>query len=150
VALSIAATSSAAPPAGNVVAVIKAQDKILNHAPATRTLGRFDLRSVPPPKVATPALPALRGFVHDLRSDVAAVANASTSSFRQRQGQLDYVHGVRIQLRGFVELEHALEQVIARNISAGAHTYVRGQKLLDSGNVIANRGDMLLGLSTRY
>jgi hypothetical protein len=144
------ATTSPAASAKGVVAVIKAQDEILNHAAATRQLRHYDLRTFPPPKVARRALPVLRRFVDNLRTDVRAVANASTDSFRQRQGQLDYVHGVRIQIRGFVEIEHALAQLIDRNISAGAHTFERGQKLLESGNVIANRGDSLLGLSTRY
>jgi hypothetical protein len=98
---------------------------------------------------AKEAQPALRGFTDVLSHSVAAI-RASSATKDQRLGKADYVAGNLEQVRGLHWFEREMADVLARKHAAARDAFFRAQVLSDAGNEIANRGDRLLGLSTRY
>ena len=134
----------------NVVSVIKARDRMLNSSPVIKKLGQVNFRKLVPRAQAKLALSATREFAHLLSGNVTAVSRASTVGAQQREGKADWLAGYRTQIRGLADYEHEIKDVIGGKTAAAERALHQAQALLDSGNVTANTGDKLLGLSTHY
>jgi hypothetical protein len=140
---------SPAAAAPNVVAVIKARDRVLGESPFSKRVAASELFKLATVSRAKEAQPALRGFTGILVHSVAAI-RASSATKGQRLGKADYVAGNLQQVRGLRWFEREMADVLSGKHAAARDAFFRGQVLFGAGNEIANRGDRLLGLSTRY
>ncbi len=144
-----AAQRAQAAAAPNVVAVIKARDRILEDSPFTKQVAADEIYRLANASRAKQVQPALTGFT-DILSRTVVVLRASSATKDQRLGKADYVTGNLMQVRALHWYAREMTDVLAGKQAAASDAFFRAQVLFGAGNEIANRGDRLLGLSTRY
>lgn len=67
---------------------------------------------------------------------------------KQKQGQKDWVGGVRLLAHGIGLLDTALADAVNGKTGAARSELVNAQKALAAGNALGTKGDKLLGLPT--
>jgi hypothetical protein len=140
-ALTGATAGAAQASSPNVVSAIKAQDKIINKAPAWKALNHE-----PTSEAQVKKLISDLGSLEKLGAHaVAVVSRSSTTSAKQRQGKADWINGSREQDRGMLELGTALKDALAGNAASVAE-YNKGLDKIDAGTALGSKGDKLLGL----
>lgn len=140
-----AASGSAAAAPRNVVAVIKAQDKIIHRMPADRYLNEHLNTSSKP--VAEKLAPELGQLYTASQHAVSLVATASTSNARQRQGKADWIKGSREDDRGLLQYRAALRDLIAVDQAAFKREKAISTKTIGAGLILSAKGDKLLRIS---
>jgi len=143
--LAVCTVGTAQASSTSVTAAIKAQDKIFKTSPAYKSLKDFKLSTTAEAKKLVKEFKALR-----VAADHAAtvVSEASASGAKQKQGQNDWVDGLREAATGMGMLNTALQDALDGKAAAAKTLLAKGQKGLDAGNALGDKGDRLLGLPT--
>jgi hypothetical protein len=125
----------------NVVAAIKSQEQAV--IPSLKVLDKINFSS---PSDAKKYVPKLQTAVKKLNTAANVVARASASSSTQKQGQADWVKGIRGDATALGYLVTALKDISSSNQS-GALTYIHKAKVLEkSSTAIGEKGEKLLGI----
>jgi hypothetical protein len=127
----------------NVVAAVKAQDKVVKSSPAYQAVKQLVAAKAAQPKALTPKIARLD---RTLEHAATVVGSASTSTSRQKQGQREWVTGVRDLTKGFEQLQIELKDLQAGRTSAARAAKAKGERLIKAGEAIGEKGDGLLGL----
>jgi len=145
VAVAAGASGIAQAKTTNVVQAIKTQDKVIKHSHAYKELQHFDATTKTQARTLLKSFSALRR-----KADHAAtvVAAASTSSAQQKQGQRDWVDGVREVARGIGQFDTGIRDLIAGNKAAAKRELRKAERTVKAGNAIGTKGDRLLHLPT--
>jgi len=138
----MAGAAQAATP--SVTTAIKAQDKAVKHSAAFRSLKHIKITT---PAQAKAAIPKYRALALKLEHAANVVAGASAKGATQKQGQKDWVEGVREVAHGIGLLDTALTDAVHGKGSAAKAELVKAEKALNAGDAIGTKGDKLLGLS---
>jgi hypothetical protein len=136
-----AATAQASP--SNVVTTVKAQEQIIRSSPAYRQLQNLKITTKAQAKVAIPTFAALDA---KLKTAASAVSAASTTTPQQKQGQTDWVKGVRDLATGISDIEIGLKDAVANQIPAGKKEILKAAGPLKRAAVLSHNADVLLGL----
>jgi hypothetical protein len=129
----------------NVTTAIKAQDKAVKNSAVFKSLKHVKVSTPAQAKALIPKYKALQ-----LKLDHAAtvVSKAAATGAQQKQGQKDWVGGVRDLAQGIGFLDVALKDAIDGNGSAAKTELAKAQKALSAGDALGTKGDELLGLPT--
>lgn len=132
----------------NVVTAIKTQDGVIRRLPANKDLNaHFGSITLTQAKKLEPEIGPL---VKATDRAISVVAHATTSSSRQRQGQLEWVKASREQVRGILEYRAALQALLAGKHGAFKTEHAKALKLIGDSVLLSARGDRLLGISINY
>lgn len=138
----MAGAAQAATP--SVTAAIKAQDKAVKNSAVFRSLKHIKITTPAQAKVAIPKYKALQ---LKLEHAATVVSAASAKGATQKQGQKDWVEGVREVAHGIGLLDTALTDAVDGKDAAAKAEAIKAQKALNAGDVVGTEGDKLLGLS---
>lgn len=124
---------------------IKAQDKAVIDSAVFKSLKHVKLNT---PAQAKAAIPKYKALQLKLEHAAAVVSQASTKGSKQKQGQKDWVGGVREVAHGIGLLDTALQDAVNGKAAAAKAELVKAEKALNAGDALGVKGDMLLGLSS--
>jgi len=137
--------AGAAQAATSVTAAIKAQDKAVKNSAAFKSLKHV---SAGTPAQAKALIPKYKALQVKLDHAATVVSKASATGAKQKQGQKDWVDGVRELAQGIGMLDAALADAVKGNKAAAKSALTKAQKELVAGNNLGAKGDKLLGLPT--
>ena len=145
-ALLLGCTAVAAQASGTtVIAAVKAQDKVVKSSAAYRGLKHIKANTPAEARKLVTEFKALQGKVEHAAT---AVSRASASGPRQKQGQEDWVQGVRELARGLGQLDTGLQDVVNGKTAAAKAALTKAERTLSAANARGSKGDKLLGLPT--
>lgn len=127
----------------SVTAAIKAQDKVVKNSAAFKGLKHVKIGT---PAQAKALIPKYKALQLELQHAATVVAAASAKGSTQKQGQADWVGGVREVARGIGLFDTALKDAVNGKAAAAKAELVKAQKALAAGNALGTKGDKLLGL----
>jgi hypothetical protein len=146
VACSLAGAAAGTAEAGamSVKTAIKAQDKVVKSSPAFQSLKQIKVNTA---AQVTVLIRKDRALEKKLNHAAAVVSAASATGSRQKQGQKDWVNGVRDIAQGLGTLNVALEDAIHGRATAAKTAELKAENKVEAGDALGTRGDKLLGIS---
>jgi len=147
VCLLAGATAGAAQAATpSVTTAIKAQDKAIKDSAVFKSLKHIKVNT---PAQAKALIPKYQALQLKLQHAATVVSKASATGSEQRQGQKDWVGGVRELAHGVGLLDVALKDAVDGNKTAAKTELIKAEKALTAANALGTKGDRLLGLPTK-
>lgn len=129
----------------SVTTAIKAQDKAVKDSPVFQSLKHVKITT---PAQAKALIPKYKALQLKLEHAATVVSRASANGSVQRQGQSDWVGGVRELSRGIGLFDTALTDAVNGKLAAARMELVKAEKALKAGDAMGTEGDKLLGLPT--
>jgi hypothetical protein len=146
VAGGVIGTTEAAASGMSVTAAIQAQDKAIKDSSTYQDVQHFHATTTAQAKALIPKFAQLKTT---LEHGASVVAGASTTSSTQKQGQKDWVDGVREVAGGVGAFETGIKDLVAGNKDSAKAAVLKAEKLIKAGNLLSGKGDKLLGLPTK-
>jgi hypothetical protein len=134
-----AAQASATP----VVAAVKSQDRIVKNSAAYKSLKHVTANT---PAEARKLIAEFKALQSKVEHAATVVSQASASGATQKQGQKDWVTGVRDLARGIGQFDTGLQDVIDHKTATGKAELKKATRTLATANTVGDRGDKLLGI----